>query len=58
MVLDYSRLFCFNINMEYQGKAFSLVVSDTTLNMVEISLYLHKHKKAEGLEYVTNMNQM
>ena len=39
MVLDYSRLFCFNINMEYQGKAFSLVVSDTTLNMVEISLY-------------------
>ena len=34
-----SRLFCFNINMEYQGKAFSLIVSDTTLNMVEISLY-------------------
>ena len=41
-MLDYSRLFCFNINIEYQGKAYSLVVcSVCTLNMVEISLYFN-----------------
>ena len=38
-MLDYNRLFCFNINIEYQGKAFSFNTFVCTFNMVEISLY-------------------
>ena len=57
MMLDYSRLFCFNINIEYQGKAFSLLVSDIKYGG-NFTIFLHKHKKAEGLKYDTNMNQI
>jgi hypothetical protein len=57
LILDYSRLFGFNINIEYQGKAsykFNLLVSVHTLNMVVQNLTIFY----TSLEYDTNMNQI